>query len=175
MQYRKIKNLLEQVRWCLEHQPETRNSDIALTVAVWREFYPEYVTEAGVPFGSLYTLPREDSVKRLRAKIQNDPIKPTYLPTRWDVAKKRGISELEWRVAMGYPATSAPDYTPPSEMPENKVYTFSSASKPKLKHQVKVLDIGIVCTCDGFRYRGVCKHQHTVARELETAYTPKLV
>ena len=50
----------------------------------------------------LFELPREDNIKRIRAKIQND--EKRLLPTKWEVARKRGILEDEWRVAMGYPS-----------------------------------------------------------------------
>jgi len=46
-------------------------------------------------------LPREDHVKRIRAKIQNE--EGRLLPTRWEVAKQRKIEEQKWRAFMGYP------------------------------------------------------------------------
>lgn len=123
MEYKEIKTLKKQVEHCLREFPETRNSDIALTISVWQLFFPQFLFREGensysVPLKNLYELPREDNVKRIRAYFQND--KNLYLPTVWEIARKRGILEDEWRVAMGYPikettGTVAPSFTPPSE------------------------------------------------------------
>lgn len=51
----------------------------------------------------LLDLPREDNVKRVRAKIQNEEHK--YLPTNPDVLIKRGILEEYWQDALGYSLT----------------------------------------------------------------------
>ena len=117
--YRQIKTLKGQVEHCLKNYPDTRNSDITLTIQIWREFYPEKVIGEAVALKDLYELPREDNVKRARAYFQND--KKLYWPTSLEIAKKRGILEDEWRVAMGYPTkattgTPQPQYTPPSEI-----------------------------------------------------------
>lgn len=102
----KIHKLKEKVLVVLASYPETRNSDIALTIAIWRRYYPQaIVTSAsgveGVRLKDLYDLPREDNVKRVRAQIQN--VEHRYLPTSWEVAKQRKINEDRWREAMGYP------------------------------------------------------------------------
>lgn len=116
MNYEAIKTLKDQVEYVLREVPNTRNSDILLTVEIWRRWYPTRVhqTELGAEYvytSDLLDLPREDNVKRARAHFQNT--KGLYLPTSWEVAKKRGLAEDEWRVAMGYPTKSG-DYTPPS-------------------------------------------------------------
>ena len=89
--------------------PSTRDSDITLTIEIWRRFYPEKIVEqrgiAGVEFvslGSLYSLPREDNVKRIRAQFQNNPERPMYPPTKLEVALERGMEEQVWRRALGY-------------------------------------------------------------------------
>lgn len=102
-----IKRLNEKVEYCLEYYPETRNSDIELTTRIWKEFHKSYLFDLGskelyVKVKDLFELPREDNIKRVRAKIQNDDKK--WLPTDWKIAKKRGILEGEWRQAMGYPS-----------------------------------------------------------------------
>ena len=78
--------------------PETRNSDIKLTLEIWKRFYPKYIKDLDgvevVPLSSLYTLPREDNVKRLRAFIQNT--EGRLPPTTWEVAKQRGINKEIW-------------------------------------------------------------------------------
>lgn len=123
MSYENIKTLKGQVESVLQDIPETRNSDIALTIEIWRRFFPDKIRtlDGGaveyVSLGSLYSLPREDNVKRVRAMFQN--VQKKYLPTKWEVAKARGIEEDEWRTALGYPTkestgTGDPSYEPPS-------------------------------------------------------------
>lgn len=90
----------------LEHDERTRNSDITLTIAIWVKYYPEHVLDTsrgektGIFIDSLFKLPREDNVKRIRAKIQNEEKK--FLPTDPEVRRKRGISEEEWYDYLGY-------------------------------------------------------------------------
>src|SRR3990167_3551566 len=102
-----LKTLDKQVRYILERVPDTRNSDIALTIEVWKTFYGSRLRvldhdnftsgrkDLYVNVNDLYELPREDNVKRVRAKIQNDEKK--FLPTEVNVAIKRGWKEAEWR------------------------------------------------------------------------------
>ena len=99
-----MRKLKAQVEYCLDTFPETRNSDIALTLAIWRQYFPTRIRkgasgEEGVWLKDLYDLPREDNVKRVRAKFQNE--QNLYLPTDWKVAKQRKINEDKWRVALG--------------------------------------------------------------------------
>lgn len=121
MSYQEIKNLKREVEEILRDQPDTRNSDITLTLAVWRKFFPHYIikVEGGeyIMLDKLFQLPREDHIKRVRASLQNDEGK--YPPTDWKVAKARDWEQDEWRVAMGFPTvesagTSHPSWTPPS-------------------------------------------------------------
>lgn len=99
-----IKNLKAQVELMLRIYPNTRDSDIELTLQIWRYYHPEVIiqTERGeaVLLKELFELEREDAVKRCRAAIQNDPKNPRYLPTSWEVAKQRKINEEVWRAAM---------------------------------------------------------------------------
>ena len=53
------------------------------------------VPVAMVELKNIMELPREDNVKRIRAKFQNE--KKMYLPTSLEVARQRKISEEEWR------------------------------------------------------------------------------
>ena len=128
MQYTGIKTLKARVRAILEEYPDTRNSDIALTIRIWNVFYPDKVCP--MPFGDdgkrvdfvavddLFKLPREDNVKRCRAYWQNT--RKMFPPTVWEIAKQRGMLKDEWRVALGYPTeestgTEKPSYVPPSK------------------------------------------------------------
>lgn len=100
-----MKTLDAKVRFCLEKYPDTRNSDITLTIEIWKNFYAESVITArngklGLYIDDLFKLPREDNVKRIRAKIQN--VEKKFLPTNPEVAKKRGWKINEWREYLGY-------------------------------------------------------------------------
>ena len=96
--------LKDKILYCLERYPETRNSDIKLTNAVWYTYYEKYLIKVddqlAVKLTDLYELPREDDVKRIRAKIQNDENK--FLPTDEAVRKQRRINETKWRNYLGY-------------------------------------------------------------------------
>lgn len=87
----------------LEAVPATRDSDILLTTEIWKRYYPSFIKkgktgEEGIWLKDLNALPREDHVKRYRAKLQNE--KYLFLPTSWVVAKQRKINEERWRDAM---------------------------------------------------------------------------
>jgi hypothetical protein len=102
----KIKQLKDKVRKMLSLYPETRNSDITLTIKIWKEYYPSKIlwrekdNKEYVAITDLFELPREDNIKRLRAKIQNEEGK--YLPTEWKIAEKRGIEQDKWHKAMAF-------------------------------------------------------------------------
>ncbi|MCK9544955.1 MAG: hypothetical protein M0R03_23310 [Novosphingobium sp.] len=91
--------LRSKILHCLNKYPDTRNSDILLTRAVWYEFHNSKIFQHnGKP--AIYTedlidLPREDNVKRIRAKIQNE--ENNFLPTDINVVKQRKINEEVWR------------------------------------------------------------------------------
>lgn len=98
-----IKKLDSKVRYCLRNDDKSRNSDIRLTQFIWWNFYRESLKEIDgvfyVALGKLFDLPREDNIKRIRAKIQNE--EKLYLPTDPAVAKKRGWLEDGWRGYLG--------------------------------------------------------------------------
>ena len=97
--------LEKQVRHVLEMDEQSRNSDIRLTQVIWWTYYRKDLlqTKGGVyvKIDKLFELPREDNVKRIRAKIQN--VHHEFLPTSPEVAKKRGWEIDEWRQYLGYP------------------------------------------------------------------------
>lgn len=100
-----ILRLTEQVEQILKKYPETRNSDIDLTIKLWKIYYPNkihYGTVKGIPvirLKDLFELPREDNIKRIRAKIQNQEFR--YLPTYIEVVRRRRMDEDSWREALG--------------------------------------------------------------------------
>jgi hypothetical protein len=99
--------LKTQILFMLEHFPETRDCDIELTRSIWKEYYKHLLNWDEekclflVQLNRLDLLPREDNVKRIRAKIQNEEHR--YLPRTPEVRKKRGITEDEWREYLNYP------------------------------------------------------------------------
>lgn len=102
-----LRTLKGQVEYILQNKAETRNSDVALTVAIWRRFFPSFIYENEghdyVRLSELAELPREDNVKRVRAHFQNDL--GLYLPTDESVREARGINEEKWRETLGYKNT----------------------------------------------------------------------
>lgn len=99
-----LESLKGQVEYVLLNNPASRNSDIELTIGVWKMFWG---VEETVNIRKLFDLPREDNVKRIRAAFNS---KGKYLPTSYEVMKQRGLNEQEWRKWMGYP--------PSGEVPE---------------------------------------------------------
>lgn len=99
----RIKDLDTKVRFVLEHYEDTRNSDIRLTQVIWYVYYKNSIKflngEAVVALKDMYDLPREDNIKRIRAKIQNE--EHLFVPTVWEVAKRRGMKEDDWRSYLG--------------------------------------------------------------------------
>lgn len=101
----KLRKLYDQVEICLKNFEETRNSDIELTHRIWKEFYPGQIQYIGsrpaVYLDSMFDLPREDNVKRVRANIQN--VEKRFVPTDWKVAQARGFKvKAEWESFLGY-------------------------------------------------------------------------
>ena len=95
-----IATLKKEVKHVLQNWPETRNSDIALTIKVWQLFYG---IRDIVDLSKLYDLPREDNVKRIRAKFCEQGFNWAY-PSNWKIARARKIKEDEWRQKLGYMA-----------------------------------------------------------------------
>ena len=100
--------LKKQVEAVLIEMPEARNSDITLTIEVWRRFYEGKLKYASsgdafptlVSLKDLYDLPREDNIKRIRAKLNAEG---RYWPTDLKIVLARGLNEDKWREDLGYP------------------------------------------------------------------------
>jgi len=91
-------NLKHKAIYCLSKYPETRNSDIKLTNAIWFEFHSNKIKRIDnrnyVALIDLYDLPREDNIKRVRAKLNSEG---KYLPTEKEVLKQRRLLEKQYR------------------------------------------------------------------------------
>lgn len=64
-------DLRAQVGYVLSHYPDSRDSDVRLAHCVWETFYPEYISNGSVRLADMYRLPREKTITRTRATIQN--------------------------------------------------------------------------------------------------------
>lgn len=99
-----IKSTKYKVEHTLRDYPETRNSDIALTLKIWKLYFPQYIYTAKngkdyVEITHLYELPREDHVKRYRAKFNEQGL---YLPTDRKVFEQRKLNIKFWQESLGY-------------------------------------------------------------------------
>ena len=95
-----MRHLKEKIKYCLQKYPETRNSDVKLTNSIWVEYYNKYLIrdECGnlaVKLIDLYELPTQESVKRIRAKLNEQGF---YLPTSEEVLKQRRLLEKKYRL-----------------------------------------------------------------------------
>ena len=89
--------LRDKVWFILDSKPSTRNCDIKLMIAIWEFYHSELVEDGQVLLQDLHKLPREDHIKRYRAKFN---AQGRYLPTEEKVAKARKINEDVWREKM---------------------------------------------------------------------------
>lgn len=112
-----LKTLKAEVAQMLKIYPETRDSDISLMIMLWQNYHKSQLVSMNngtiyVALKSLYDLPREDNIKRIRAKFQNEL--GLYLPTKLEVALRRGIEEAKWRSFMGYAPVDPNRYVEPA-------------------------------------------------------------
>lgn len=98
MNIAELKTLKDQVGFCLRQYPECRDSDLTLLHKIWEVWSG---VRGSVDLRRMFDLPREDAVKRVRALFN---AAGQYYPTSWEVAKKRGIAEDDWRRVLGYPS-----------------------------------------------------------------------
>lgn len=101
-----IESLKKKILRVLEENPKARDSDQWLTLKIWALYYPSKIKTIEeevngvvrprkyVCLEDILDLPREDNVKRIRAKIQNEEHR--FMPTTLEVAKQRKISEEDW-------------------------------------------------------------------------------
>ncbi len=98
----------QRVRHTLENSPHTRNSDKALMVALWRDFYGEFIeNNEWVNLKDITNLPGLDGISRIRRKVQESG---EYMPTEEKVARQRARQAGEVRENINSPAYE--DYLP---------------------------------------------------------------
>jgi hypothetical protein len=105
-------DLIGQVKNTLAIFPEARNSDIRLTIELWKMYYRPFLHEDErlglmIKIDDLFDLPREDNIKRIRATIQNED--RMYLPTNIEVFIARAKASDEWRQFLGYKVNKLPE------------------------------------------------------------------
>lgn len=79
--------------------PKSRESDQYLTLTIWARYYTSKlrIDELGkkwIKLSDIMDLPREDAVKRIRAKFNE---KGQYLPTNPKVIKQRRLNISKWK------------------------------------------------------------------------------
>lgn len=124
-------NLKNQVERILKEYPETRNSDITLTIKIWEIFYAK---DNKIDVRDLYELPREDNIKRIRAKFCQEK-KPWAYPTEIKIMRARRIKEIEWRIALGY---KPPEKIVHFEVKDGAREVVKSVSESKIEEFLKL-------------------------------------
>lgn len=189
--------LKDQVIQALKDSSETRNSDVTLTIEVWRRYYSQktflYNGKVCIELTAMYELPREDNIKCVRAKLQEMALKRIedgtatggerwYLPTDEKVIAQRQINAVLWKKALGYNNSNGQMQTEQLPRPVGisgfsvvaKNNYLSDGEKGK-KYEVKLENGYWKCQCESFRYSGrsmTCKHIKTISaylREQERA------
>jgi len=82
-----VRAIKHKVAWVLNHFPDTRDSDITLQLRYWTTFQSQIYTGGMIDPGDLYRLTRLTSLKRARAKIQNEY---RLFQASSDVRRRRG-------------------------------------------------------------------------------------
>lgn len=101
MRKREYQQLHARILALLKEYPDTRNSDIYLTLKFWLKHFSHKLdlTDPKNPTVSFQAirdvLPREEHIRRIRAHIQN--IEKKYPPTSWEVAKQRRWNQETWK------------------------------------------------------------------------------
>lgn len=96
---REFANVDVLVRILLDREVRCRNDDKWLTYRVFEEIAKKHGKKIFIPFELFEVFPAFETVKRCRAKIQNNEGK--YLPTDPAVAERRQKREKSVRAIMG--------------------------------------------------------------------------
>lgn len=95
--------LKEEIEWCLENRPNTRNSDKLLWISVCYNYYNlgiRFPIQNLEEFHDLIMIyPGEDAIKRFRAQFN---AKGLYWPTDPKVIKERRLKVKEVKEDLGY-------------------------------------------------------------------------
>ena len=83
------------VRKFLRDDPDTRNCDKLLTVKIFQVFLRQSGNQLTINLDQLAGLPSFETVKRLRAKVQN--VEKLYPPTDQSIFKRRRMKQEDFR------------------------------------------------------------------------------
>lgn len=193
-----LEKLKDQVSEMLEENPDCRNSDITLMIKIWERYYPQRIIDGKIRLSDLYELPREDNIKRIRAKLQEEALKRIdegktngdevyFLPTSEAVAKKRQINEVIWQKALNYFRRPAPTQTTVLPRPvgligftpigDNNFVVDGARGK---QYTVAFDEYGSwQCTCEAFRYasranKRECKHIKAIKQHFDRLEKEKI-
>lgn len=180
-----LDNLKEQVKAVLRDSLESRNSDLTLTIEVWKRFYLNSTINSegkGIMFNELYNVPREDNIKRIRAKFSEEALKRIdngnlkydeiyYLPTDEKVAEQRQINSAIWQKALGYFRKTVNRQTTQLPRPvgnlsfrviDNFHFIADGGARSNKQYKISATPEGwYTCECEAYRFScGVktCKH-----------------
>ena len=67
----RLDTMQHRVAWILSRDPDARDSDVRLMLEYWRAFHPDMYSGGMIDPRLLYILPRQISLTRARAKLQN--------------------------------------------------------------------------------------------------------
>lgn len=190
-----IEVLKNQVIDLLKTNKDCRNSDITLMIEIWRKYYPNklFSNNDYVALKNLYDLPREDVIKRIRAKLQEEALKRIdkgltigdelcYLPTSSEVARKRQINAILWEKILGYYKKSLPIQTVQLPRPVGGIslmvvninlHFIVIGSKGQKYNITRVDPYGNwSCDCESFRFdkKHKCKHIKEVENYLNKKF-----
>lgn len=65
------KSVQAKVAKILSEEPETRDSDLHLTIRVFERYYPHFITDGSIKLTDLFNVPKQYDIQRIRAHIQN--------------------------------------------------------------------------------------------------------
>ena len=89
--------LKDEVETILRDYPKSRDSDINLMLLIWTKFYPHKIYSKdgiySVRLKDIHDLPREDHIKRYRAKFNQQGL---YLSSNPAIIKKRKQQSEKW-------------------------------------------------------------------------------
>jgi uncharacterized cupin superfamily protein len=178
-----IKELKDQIIDVLKKNPDCRNSDITLTIEIWKNHYSKMIDGDTVKLKNLYELPREDNIKRIRAKLCEEALERInsgkiigdeqyYLPTEAKIAKQRQINSALWEKALGYFKTPVPQS---EQLPRpvgsisfttvNPGHWIAFGTDNKEYHISYSTGYRWRCECEAFRYNNGKKCKHIKAIE----------
>ena len=122
----------DKVAFILNNFPDTRDSDITLSIKYWEVFQPEIYDGQSISKEQLFNLERLTSIARIRAKIQNEF---GLYKASTTVRRRRKIFEEEVREAVG------------ADIPQRSIFQIYADETGKNE---KIVVIGSVWFLDGF-------------------------